>query len=78
MEPYCYSESTEIHLCHVLGFAGGLETRRRAAVWRQDKPLWPEWSSELHEVEKKKNLQNLISLTALAAGFKRVWACRVR
>lgn len=34
--------SAEIHLCHVLGFAGGLETRRRAAVWRQDKPPWPE------------------------------------
>lgn len=35
------------------------------------KTLWPEWGTDLYE----SRTANLISLTAVAAGFQRVWGC---
>lgn len=66
-------ESTEIHLCHVHVFTGGLEMRRRAGAQKQEKPRGQSRALSC----MKAGLQNLISLTALAAGFKRVWVCWV-
>lgn len=77
MERYCYSARAagraEIHLCHVHVFTGGLEMRRRVGAQRQEKPCGQNGALSC----MKAGLQNLISLTALAAGFKRVSVCWV-
>lgn len=67
LSPSCL-ESTEIHLCHVHVLTGGLEMRRRAGAQWQEKPCGQSGAPSC----MKAGLQNLISLTALAAGFKGV------
>lgn len=58
--PYCYSaraarESTEIHLCHVHVFTGGLEMRRWAGWAEARQTRWPERKTESYETRTAKS-----------------------